>query len=160
MLKWNPLQNGKPKPCLKNKQYRPPENGGLYALSLKEVIMKQVPRILHWANMIHEINRVSRDGSVFMVQSKENCAAILKVRSALYAIYLEFWSDKDIGYPATLEILKRWSVDATEPVQNPVKYLRNLKLFVMSIDLDMLSVDFTMEDKEELDNASQNKTAC
>jgi hypothetical protein len=116
------------------------------------MIMSEAPRINIWANLVKEIDRVSRNGGIFMVQSPENCATILKVRCALYAIYLEFWKDKEIGYPNILSIVKRWSVEATEPVKDPVKYLRNLKLFILSVDLDMLSVEYTMDDKEEAED--------
>jgi hypothetical protein len=111
--------------------------------------MIEVPRINHWARMVVEIDRISRDGGVFVAQTKKHCQSILDVRGRLLRIYLTHWDDKEIGYPNTIDILRRWDIEPSEHVEQSVKYLRDLVMYIKCIDLDMMAVNIAIEDNAE-----------
>lgn len=106
-----------------------------------------VPRINHWANMVVEIDSLSTTPLVFISQTDKICKSILDMRGKLLSIYLYTWDSVDIGYPGILEIVKGWNVEPAEPVEDPVTFLRNLYLFVASLKVDLLAIQYVMDDK-------------
>lgn len=114
-----------------------------------------VPRINHWAKMVVEIDRLVSTPLVFISQTDKICNSILDMRGKLLSIYLHTWDAVDIGYPGILETMRSWNVEPAEPVDDPVKFLRDLYLFVASVKVDLLAIQYVMDDKaaqEALEN--------
>lgn len=119
--------------------------------------MQDAPRILHWAKLVNEIEEISNDSMTYIVQGDNIKNGLVNAKRVLTSIHATYWADKDIGYPNTVEIMRKWRSEAYD-IPEPIPMLRNMRIMVQSIRLDMEAVKEAIAVKAEQEARAHEST--
>lgn len=100
-------------------------------------VSSEKPRILTWVKIVERLNNLLKQDLFWVGQASQTKNALCRAMEGLTGVYAQCWLGQDIGYPNTLEILKKWGKIPLE-ISDPVRYLRELELSIAAVELDIL----------------------